>query len=261
MAGFKGDYLQDAKTGKFVKVTDRHSILSTLVAGEAEPADYYLYQTVFTPVLTSDAVIGDKVLNVDSTVGAVVGQAVTLYEGERMHQNILISSTANTITIASCIDYAYTTSALIEVGTWNMAVNGSITAQTFKIKAPTGRDIHIHTINCSILDSTAMDDGLFGGIAQLTKGMVWRFVNGFTKHLAVIVNNLGFWEIGFSSSYSDKAPAGQYGFRARRDIEGINGVIIMLENNAEFQVIIQDDLTDLDLVAVTINGHFVEIEV
>lgn len=223
------------------------------------PADYYLYQTIVTPTITSDMTIGDTVVNVDDTTGIVVGHAITFYENISMYQSIVKATTATTITLSSPIDYAFTTAALVETGLWNMAVDGSVTPQTFKIKAPQLSDIHIHTINCSILSSDpyVMDDGKFGGITALTNGTIFKFINGITKNLALVVNNLGFWEIGFSTSYADKAPSGQYGFKARRDLPSINGIILALtySDSAEFQIIIQDDLTDLDLFACTINGH------
>jgi len=137
-----------------------------------------------------------------------------------------------------------------------MAVDGT-TPQIFSIKAPPNATVDIHTINCSMLNTTAMDDGTFGGINQLTNGIILKFIDGFTKNLALIVNNLGFWEIGFSTEYSTKAPAGKYGFKARRHIPIVNGSVLRVKENSEFQIEIQDDLTGLDFMAMTIDGHVV----
>ena len=223
------------------------------------PADYYLYKTIVIPVISSTATIGDEVITVVSSTGVVAGHAITLYEGVNMFQSLVTGTTANTISIASPIDFAFTASALVEAGIWSMNVDGSAVTQIFSIKAPPDAKIHIHTINCSMLAATDMDDGKFGGIAALTNGILFRFIDGITKNLAVIVNNIGFWEIGFDLDYSSKAPAGQYGIRFRRDVPSINGVVVILNSGGQskFQIHIRDDLTANDLFASTINGHMV----
>lgn len=222
-----------------------------------EPVDLYLYKLTLTPTISVDVSIEDLVITVDSTSGAANGDAITFYEGIRFFQSVIKSFTATTITISSPIDFAYTTKALVEIGKWNMAVNGSVTTQIFSIKSPPEISFNINTVNCSMLDSSDMDDGMFGGISSLSNGVIFKLVDGIKKNLALIINNLGFWEIGFDTEYSAKAPAGKYGFRARRHISEINGVVLKLlcKDNAEFQVHIQDDLTGLDLMAVTVNGY------
>ena len=177
------------------------------------PADYYLYMTTATPSVTSQVTTGDTVISINSDTGITAGQAVTFYEDDYMYQSLVVAKTSNSITLASPIDFDYTTSALVEVGTWSMNVDGGSVSKEFSIKAPPNVDIDVHTITMTMLDATAMDDGTFGGIASLTNGIYFSFEDGFNKNLAVIVNNLGFYEIGFDTSYSDKAPSGQYGFR------------------------------------------------
>lgn len=57
-------------------------------------------------------------------------------------------------------------------------------------------------------DDGSMDDGKFGGMSQLANGIRFGINDGWEKNLAVVVNNLGFAEIGFSTQYASKAPAG-----------------------------------------------------
>lgn len=226
------------------------------------PADYYLYQTVAIPIISTTAIIGNKFINVISSTGVVAGHAITLYEGVNMFQSLVKDTTATTISIASPIDFAFTSSAIVESGPWSMDVDGSVTPQIFSIKAPPESSVDIHTINCSMLDTSPMDDGLFGGLVALDTGLIFRFEDGVTKNLAVIVNNIGFWEIGFAIEYAPKAPAGQYGFRARRHVPTVDGVAVSLTSGgiAEFQIHVRDDLRDLDLFACTINGHMTHNE-
>lgn len=253
-------FAENEETGSVEALSSRDGVLNVYPEFKFDiPADYYLYKLVTTQTITSNVTIGDTVINVADTTGVVVGHAITFYEGQFMYQSIVKATTGTSITLSSPIDFAYTTAAIVETGLWNMAVDGSSTPQIFYIKSPPAASIHIHTINCSMLDSTAMDDGLFGGIPALTNGIIFKFVNTIVKNLALIVNNLGFWEIGFTTDYSLKAPSGQYGFKARRFVPDINGTAVFLTfvDHAQFQVIIQDNLTDLDLLSCTINGHMV----
>lgn len=222
-------------------------------------ANYYLYRLDAEPTLTSDTLLDDTVLNVDSTTNVSIGDAITLYEDINMFQSLVVATTANTITLASPIDGVYTTSAEVEVGPWNMAVDGSITPQTFYIKSPPNARFHIHTVDGTILDQSAMDDALFGGIPALTNGILFRQVNGTTKQLALIVNNVGFFEFGFENEYADKAPSGYYGFRFRKKVPEINGIIIDITytDRAQKQLIIRDNLTDLDQFTNIVHGHII----
>lgn len=251
--------ITDPITGYQAKVTEDGQLATVPDFSKAIPADYYLYSLSATVTLTSLVSINDRIINVVDTTGVLVGDAITFYENSNMFQSIVRAVTATTITLGSGIDADYTTGALIETGSWNMAVDGSIIPQVFYIKAPQTAGVEIHTVNLTILDSSPMDDGLFGGIPALSNGIIYRYENGVTKNLVLVFNNLGFYEIGFSPEYSAKAPAGQYGLRVRRKIPDVNGAVLYLEpgGDAQFQLIVQDDLTELNQMTSTINGHMV----
>lgn len=221
------------------------------------PADYYLYQTVATPVISTTATIDDEVIQVVSSTGVIAGHVMTIYEGNQMFQTLVTDTTATSISMSNPIDFAFTADALVEAGLWSMNVDGSSTTQIFSIKAPPTGSIHMHALNISMLSSVVMDDAKFGGRAALPNGILFRYTNSIKKNLAVVVNNLGFWEIGFDLVYSDKAPAGVYGLRARRNILAVDGTIVILGSGgmSELQIHIRDDLSDEDLFAAIINGH------
>jgi hypothetical protein len=221
------------------------------------PTNNYLHRIDVTLTLTSGIAVGDTVINVGSSTGVVAGEAITIYEGKRMSQFIVAGTTATTITINPSSDFAYTTAALVESGPWNMAVDGSVTPQIFTIKCPPSGRFYIHAFNHTILDQSVMDDAKFGGLTALTNGIVVRRTNGGTKNLSIIVNNTGFYEFGYDTSYSAKAPAGYYGFKARKDLGQVNGITGLLKgaDDDEFQLIVNDDLTGLDQFTCNIHGY------
>jgi len=245
-------------TGDSENILSRNGSLNVSPEYKADiPVNYYLYQAAATPTITSSTAVDDYTINVDDTTGVSAGDAITIFEGVNIFQSIVISTTGTSITFASPIDNIFTSSAILETGSWNLNVNGSVTPQIFSFRALTTSNIHIHSINCTMLDASAMDDGLFGGLTALTNGVVFRLKDGYTKNTALITNNLGFIEQGFDLTYASKAPAGQYGLRTKKVIPDVGGIIYELDatENGEFQVIIQDDLTGLDQFACTINGY------
>ncbi len=221
-----------------------------------EPVDFYLYKTTTTPNITSQATIWDVALTVDSIANIIDWQAITIYEGAKMFQSIIISSTWTTINIASWLDFAFTTSAIVEIWDWNMAVDWT-TPVEFSIKAPPLANIKVTQTNISMLWSSVMDNWKFWSLIQLSKGINFRTVNWLHKNLATVVNNTWFSEIGFKNQYADKAPAWKYWFESKRDILSSNWTVLKLvwKENSKYLIIVQDDLTGLDNFACTINWH------
>lgn len=222
------------------------------------PADYYLYFKEHTLQLTAAVSKGDMTMTVVSTEGLLPGNVITCYEGSWVFQSQIKTVTdATHITLLGPIDYHFTTAAVIETGLWNAAVDGSVNPICFSIKAPPLSAMVIRTVHASMLDGVVMDDGKFGGITQLSNGIRFGIDDGWEKNLAVIVNNLGFSEIGFTTQYADKAPAGQYGFSAHRDILTTNGVDIHLNAglSSQFQMWVRDDLTEITLFCITVAGY------
>lgn len=220
-------------------------------------ANLYLYRTDATPTITSNTELGDTTINIDSNSNISNGDAITFYEDIRVFQSLVVSTTATSVTIASPLDYAFTTSAILETGAWKCNVDGSTTEQIFSIKAPPNRDFIIKSVGGTMLSTSNMDDGLFGSLTQLSNGVIYRVVGCITTQYALIVNNVGFWENGFDIEYSAKAPAGSYGIKVRKSLMEVNGVVRRICNDTVYQLVIRDDLTGLDLFSFAALGHLV----
>ena len=220
----------------------------------------YLYRTDATPTLTSSIAIDDTVFDIDDNANISDGDAITLFEGIKFYQSLVVSSTATTVTVATPCDKIYTVAASIEVGPWNMAVDGSTVSQTFHIHPPPGVDFDIYTITISGLDDLGMDSTTFLGIVDgITNGVVIRAVNGTIKNMGLFVNNLGLEEFGYSMRFPPINKKSEYGMVARKNIRESNGISIRLRGADEdtIEVIIRDALQSQSLMAVIMNGHVV----
>ena len=223
--------------------------------------DLYAHIDKVIPSITIDTNIDDKSIIVDSIASIAAGDVIVIYELDRIFQSIVLSAAVNTVNFASPLDYAFTTNAIVHIGIWNLAVDGSVTPQVAHIKIPPTAKYAIHQINVSMTDNVVMDSAKFGGIAPLTNGILFRVINSTIKNLPLIVNNIGFSEQGFNIDYDPKAPAGVYGFQAKKNYPEINGVSIGLDGKAgdELICIIQDDLTDLAMFNIAVNAHIIGI--
>jgi hypothetical protein len=219
--------------------------------------DLYAHIDKAIPSITVNTSLYDEAIVVNSIADVVAGDVIVIYEGCRFYQSLVLSAAVLTINLASPLDFAFTTAAIVHIGTWNLAVNGSVTPQIAHIFVPSECEFNIYQINISITDNVIMDSAKFGGIAALTNGILFRMVNGTIKNLPLVVNNIGFSEQGFDIKYDEKAPAGVYGFQAKKNYPIVNGVSLRLngKTNDEIQCIIRDDLTDLTMFNITINGH------
>lgn len=168
----------------------------------------------------------------------------------------------NIITLDNPIPFEFTTNILTSfVSTENMAVDGSATNQIFSLFNSTSYIGHLNRIIFHITDGTIMDDAKFGGISALTRGLSLRkkLLSGYyINYGSPIKNNGEFGELAFDKVYDDKAPAGVYGLTVRLTYSGADkhGVAIELLPGESFEILVQDDLTDLTSFSVMFQGSF-----
>jgi hypothetical protein len=164
----------------------------------------------------------------------------------------------NTITVDRPIDHAFpSATSLGRIVTTQMAVDGSVTPQIFSIRSGA---IPTDITRCilTMLDASAMDDGKFGGIPALDRGLVFRIVNAFQKTIFCFKSNGEIKQFCYDVSYSSAAPAGQFGLAARITFAGQDkhGVALQIKDDDVVQWVVQDDLTGLVSLKSSGEGHF-----
>lgn len=227
----------------------------------SEAIDFYLCKDNGTTNPTVAMTVDDTAVTVASSTGAVVGDCINIKEGARMFQSVVSNITNNIVTFTSPVDYAFTTSAIVCFGEWDLATaDGSATPVIFCLQPPSGATYDIYDITISIEDNAVMYDSTFGGITALTKGLVGRVTDGYDKNLFLCTNNGGFREYGFTTSYPDKVPSGTHAFWADKNYKTQNGVALRINGstNDKIEIIVQDNLTGLNKLSVCVHGHLVE---
>lgn len=224
--------------------------------------DFYAINQEGTFTIASTVTFNTRTFTASGGHGISVGDMVEFYEKDRFFQAQVLTVVTNTITIDTPFDFAFTTSVDGRRGDKEMAVDGSSTPIVYRVTAAalrTKRQLDVVRFLVYIQDGSSMDDSVYGGGGgALTNGIVCRVVDGQTFNVFNVKTN-GEWAIRtFDATYTDKAPAGSFGLRVRRTFGGQTkaGVVVRLSADAdtEFQFIVHDDLTFLEIHNVVAQG-------
>ncbi len=225
--------------------------------------DYYFPIPEYDLQLAEDAVLESRELVVTDASNLTIGDYIVIKEEYRSYQAEIIGISTNTLTMDIPVEYEFSTDSIIESRSIYLNVDGSVTPVIASIKPPEGTQIDINMISMGMLDSKDMDDAIFGGITELTRGIVLR------KHCPAEIRNIfnaktnGQLALRTRLEYTSKAPAGFYGLRASKYMNGPegNGVAVRLNGNNQesLKLIIQDDLTTMENFTATVRGHIVEL--
>jgi hypothetical protein len=207
----------------------------------------------------------DTALTLTSTTGFVDGTRVGVFSAsdpDVFYLGTQIGApSGNIITLDTPIDQELQINSSVAASSIDMAVDGSVTTQSFQI-GPVGpgstQVVNITRIMGHMLDATAMDDGKFGGLPALSKGMILRHNNSVIENIWNVKTNADLALICFDLKYSEKAPGGQNGMNFRNTYSGPDkhGVVIDLQPGDFLEILIQDDLTGLDSFIMMAQGHF-----
>jgi hypothetical protein len=228
--------------------------------------DLYFIKAVGAPTTLAVATTPDTyTFTVADSTGFVDGNYIGIFcpSGEFFFAHQIGAPAGNVITVDTPIDVTAPIGCNVLRLTKNMAVDGSATRQIFQIGpvgGSTGIEVDITRTSGRITDQTAMDDSLFGGISPLPKGIVLRVNNGIIQNIwnAKTNGDLALICAG-DFDYASRAPSGFFGGRFRNTFSGQekHGVTVRLEPGDTLELLIQDNLTGLDLFEMMAQGHFV----
>jgi len=258
-------YITDETTGVQAQVELNGGLAVNIQDQHSKALDLRFIQTTNSTTLSADADPDDMTVTITSTTGFDAGDTVGVFsiaDGTFYFGKQVGAVAGSVVTLDTPIDRQFLTGDLVITATDNMNVDGSSTTQIFSI-GPVGGgaavEIDITRLLGFIADGVAMDDGKFGGISALTNGVVLRHNNDVLTNIWNSKTNGDFGLLCYDIAYTDKAPAGENGFRFRNTYAGPSkhGVTIRLEAGDTLEVLIQDDLTGLTDFNMMAQGHVV----
>lgn len=225
-----------------------------------EIIDLYMHRNLGTITLAQNTVIDQDTIILVAGHSVDTGDIICFKTSTRYTQAKAISINADTIRLDIPLDYAYQTTDSLHRGEHDMSVDGSTTPVYFHINPPSNLTWDVVRVMFHIEDATTMDDGTFGGLAALTKGVVLRVSDGIKKNIFNVKTNGEFAERAYDREYVSKPPSGTgNSMNVRRTFGGQskNGVVIRLNGSTsdELQIIIQDNLTGLNHFHCIVQGH------
>ena len=205
-------------------------------------------------------------ITLDTGHGVVAGDKLAILEqngAPQIYYGKVLSMAGDVATMDTSIPYAFDpVAATVLKYDDDLSVDGSVTPQTAFIANFFHDPVDITRFILHITSSTSMDDGRFGGLPELLRGVVLRKLRLTEdyKNYWNIKNNGEFGELAYDKTYDAKAPAGVYGVTVRATYGGQSkhGVVIRLEPGEQIQILIQDDLTDLVSFTTMVQGHVTE---
>ena len=237
------------------------------------PVDLFFTQPIGVPTALTNAVLIDATsITVDSVADISVGNYIGIFsgasaEGRFYFGEVLTLPGGNVVTLDTPLDFAFDAGDNVISQTREMNVNGSVTPQTFSVTNGTTQsvlEIDITRIMFSMILTSAGDDGKFGNIAKLTKGLVFRRTDGDTRNTFNVKTNGELRSLCFDLTYPIRSGGGgQFGLGARYTFAGQDkhGVALRLKPGDSLDIIIQDDLSsgapDIEEFRMVAPGHIV----
>ncbi len=250
---------------------DNGSLRVTLQDSVAPLFQYFLMNEQKTDIaLTSDVSVGDESINVSSGHGftPVAGEQVTIFENNRYTQLRVTGVAADVISIEEPITIAFTAAgAQVIRGNVLMNVDGNASPTEFMLQLRKFTiPVDITKIIITMQHGTNVpDDGKFGGLAALAKGLFFKKENASIFSLGNYTMNQDFKDTGGDVEYTDKAPAGTNATNVVYDIQQIFGQVIRVHpsTNDIIKGLVRDNIsTGAGMVKLTASliGHYTEGE-
>lgn len=253
----------DPTTGVHVPVADVN------IQDQTSPAfSLYFNQKTGDTTLGADAAFDAFSITVADATGIDTGSYIGIFSlttGEFYFGSAVATPVGNVVQLDTPLSSAFLTGDLVSVGDTEMVVDGSTTPEVFRIAGPPGGgfEIDITRIIVTMRLTSAPDDGLFGNIARLTKGVTIRRRDGETNNLGNFKDNSDLANLCYDITYSPRSGGGgTWGLRARWTFAGQSemGVANRLGAGDFLEAIIADDLTtgsDITSFRIIGQGHVV----
>ena len=226
----------------------------------------YFSQEAVSNTISVQAVLDAYTITVTSGTGFAIGQYLSIFSvpDNRFYLGNILGVATNVLTLDTPLDFDYPVGSFVTGGSKNMNVNGSVTTQIFGVRNTEERigsafDITRVIFYCET--ASTIDLSKFGDIAGgLTRGIVLRKVDGIQRNILNAKTNGELKTLMFDFDIQVALGSAQDGFTGRLTFAGQAkmGAAIRLEPGDDLQMLIQDNLTTLQLFGCVCEGHIVD---
>ena len=248
----------DVYTGGDVKVdviiNDSTSPLLIVKASTVEANSTLAVDAIFTGGLTYDVTL------VDDT-GFAIGHLATIFNAatNRVYFGHILNIVGNVLTLDTPLDTNFVAGSPITAGEVNMNVDGSVTPVEYGTRNPNvGEDIplifDVSRIMIHFQTSSGIDLSKFGDITGgITRGLVCRFKDGNYRNVFNVKTNGDMEELMFDFDIFPAIGNQQDSATGRLTFSKL-GAVIRLTKDEDLCFLIQDDLTGLERLTISVEG-------
>jgi hypothetical protein len=266
MTELRNLYITDPVTGEIAQVESNGALAVNIQDQHTRAFDLFFSQDVGSPTtLTTDAVEDEYSISVTTGHGLVAGNELVLVDPAAQRGDTLqVVSVAgdNTVELDRPLSYSFASAtSVVQQRTSQMAVDGSVTRQTFKVGGALSAELDItrFLLQMTTTDTPAFDE--FGDQdATGFRGCVMRHVNGTTATLWNVKSNAEMANLMYDfTPYESALPFANNGIAGRMTYAGPSkhGVTIRLGAGETLEFIIQDNLVGINSFKIIACGHIV----
>ena len=254
---------RDRETDSVMPIAFNQGALDVYIQDQnSELINWLMYNELNDVELAVTTTVDSNEIELEAGHNVVVGNVIALLQNSKSYQGFVTNVAVNTITLDSPLDKQFRADRDYTAvrASANVAVDGSATRVIFHAFPPCGIKWDITQIGVYIIDDAKMDDTLLGGIPAVTNGIVLRESDGTYNNIGNIKSNGDFKLFGCDVVYKEKVAGGEDTMKAICRFSNDAGVTLRIDGDLdeELQVIVQDDLTGISSIYVTIIGHVVE---
>lgn len=250
IAGNAGGPYKTLKGALNVHAADVHNI----------PINNFFFRTTATnTTLSAAASSGDIDINVVDASGFAVGNEIQVNGADQTTFPVIIGITVNNIQLDRPLDNDHIIGTSITLVHTEMTESGTVAAPVSHIIGPPAGVIwHITRVLISMTHGSAGDLGLFGNLAALTNGVVFRAnVSGQLGTFSNWKSNADIKNDMFDVEFDTRSGGGgTFGTSGRGSFSRI-GTVVRLDGDLgdHLEMLVQDNLTTLTTFRIKAQGH------
>lgn len=223
-----------------------------------------VYSQLRTPiVITADTVLDGCCISV-GTHSAVIGEFLTILDGQRVFQQEILVATPTQLTTDIGCDRVYPAGSTAFYGPINMAFDYSTIITDYIVSPPPGSVFLIKKTLLNFVGGSPPDQDRFGCGPALIKGAAFLIRGVFVnKNIGSARNNATLIERFDKFSTMDRAPAGVYSITFQTQVgegSGGDGFTMLLTQYDNFIIRMNDDLTGNAAIRVHLRGHSISVQ-
>lgn len=218
------------------------------------------YKIIDEIFLLEEAKVDDQKIKILSETIPQVGNIITIKQDDKILQSEITSvkpfdDKKYDIVLDIPLDKNFSVDANAEMGNKNLISDGSSELKKVELNLDgLSKDIvlEVNKVIFVLEDVKEVNTSTFGGRSRLKNGINLRIRGENPKNVLSIKNNKDFALNGFKLKFPKNHPNEKYVVFAKKECSGT------IDKKNKLELTIQDDLTTLDEITITVHGHIIK---